>query len=383
MATGVGLRIADDECIAAVVADTGEPDSDTPEPHFIVRESVLHMSDDGDAALGGAPPSGHSHSITGFFAAVGDPSGISVDDGPAYRAEDLVATALFCLINLAADHLAGPAEFYAAHPADWPAEQVSALRDALDYLGLRSVALVGEDELADGSDGRGYARHAANAALAAVLATPAGATPPDPSHTENALIVTDVLPALPTSEPTAQAYSEAMPVAYSTAAAAVTPAAEPATPTTVAPTPVPAPEPARARRTPLLIAAAAVLGLIFGGVIVALMLRDDEATPAPPLPNARSEPAPTSAAPPPAPVFVAPEPTIVEPEPVPDTEIPETTPPPPPATTAAPPPPPPSSTTTTPRRTPRTTPRRTPTTVVPYLPFPEWLPTPSMGYGIP
>src|SRR6266568_4200274 len=143
MATGVGLRIADDECLAAIVSSaTPEPGAPAPEPVFVVREPVLHMSDDGDTELGGDPPAGHSHSITGFVSAVGDPAGIPVDDGEAYRAEDLVATALFCLIDLAADQLSGPADFYATHPADWPDQDVLALRDALDYLGLRSVDLV-------------------------------------------------------------------------------------------------------------------------------------------------------------------------------------------------------------------------------------------------
>ncbi|MBF6175501.1 hypothetical protein [Nocardia blacklockiae] len=388
MATGVGLRIAADECLAAIVAGAGETDDDSPEPHYIVRESVLHMSDDGDAALGGDPPSGHSHSITGFFDAVGDPAGISVDDGEAYRAEDLVATALFCLINLAAEHLNGPAEFYATHPADWPAQQVTALRDALDYLGLRSVVLVSEGELpdpgttADGAvDGRAYARDAARAALAAVLATPAGATPPDPTHTENSLIVTDVLPALPSDDQTMQAYSAAMPAAYAAATPAVYPETEAAEPVPAADAEQPAaaapPQPRRHRRTVLLIAAgAAALGLVLGGVAVGLVVHDDTSEPVSPLPNARSEPAPTSLVPPPPPVFVAPPPTTIIEEPAPEPEPPETTPPPPP--TSEPPPPP--SATTTPQRPTRTTPstpRRTPTTVIPFLPYPSWLPPPA------
>ncbi|WP_280264986.1 hypothetical protein [Nocardia wallacei] len=413
MATGVGLRIAEDECIAAIVGAAGEPDDDTPEPHYIVRESVLHMSDDGDAALGGDPPEGHSHSITGFVAAVGDPAGISVDDGEAYRAEDLVATALFCLINLAADHLNGPAEFYATHPADWPAQQVSALRDALDYLGLRSVVLVSEGELpgprgesgnAPGASspetpGRAYARHAAHAALAAVLATPAGTTPPDPTHTENSLIVTDVLPALPTDEPVAQAYSAAMPAysadaptaysagvptAYSAAAPADGPAASPAEPEAAATAEPPPAAARRNRRTLLLVAAAAVVGLVLGGVGM-LLMRDAPTTPTTPLPNARSEPATTTAAPPPPPVFVAPPPTTV----IEETAEPETfepAPPPPPPTTEPAPPPPPPTTTTSPTRTPRptpTTPRRTPTPLLPYVPIPSWLPYPTLDkpYG--
>ncbi|WP_156673915.1 hypothetical protein [Nocardia terpenica] len=281
MATGVGLRIAEDECIAAIVTGSGELDEDSPEPRYIVRDSVLHMSDDGDTALGGAAPAGHTHSITGFFAAVGDPAGIPVDDGEAYRAEDLVATALFCLINLAAEYLEGAAEFYATHPADWPQPQVRALRDALDYLGLRSVVLVSEADLpgSEESSGRGYAHDAARAALAAVLATPAGSAPPDPTTSENAMVATDVLPALPTPETTVQAYSAAIPVAV--------PVAGETAVVTEAPAPTATPEPAqRNRRIPLLIAGAATAGIVIGGILVGTLFHG--ATP-PPAPSRRAE----------------------------------------------------------------------------------------------
>lgn len=314
MATGVGLRIAEDECIAAIATSGGETD-ETPEPLYIARESVLHMSDEGDTALGGEAPPGHTHSITGFVRAVGDPAGITVDDGEAYRAEDLVATAIFCLINLAAEHLSGPAEFYATHPGDWPAEYVRGLREALDYLGLRSVVLVSEADLPASDDSRGRARDAARAALAAVLATPAGTTPPDPAGAENALVVTDVLPAVETSDSTVQAYSAAMPAAE--------PEPEPEPPamtvaaTVAAPAEVPPAEPKRNRRTPLLIAAAAATaGLVLGGIAAALLLRDDATTPVPTTGvSGRAEaptlPVTTTVAPPPPPP-VAPQPAPQE-----------------------------------------------------------------------
>ncbi|WP_227979284.1 hypothetical protein [Nocardia spumae] len=345
MATGVGLRIAEDECIAAIVASGGESD-DTPEPLYITRESVLHMSDDGDTALGGEAPPGHSHSITGFVRAVGDPAGIPVDAGEAYRAEDLLATAIFCLINLAADHLNGPAEFYATHPADWPPEHIRGVREALDYLGLRSVVLVSEGDLPAAEDGRGHARDAARAALAAVLSTPAGATPPDPAGAENALVVTDVLPAVPAPAATAQAYSAAIPVPQET------PVPEPMTvaATKAAPAEVPA-EPKKNRRTPLLIAAAAALvGLALGGVAAAVLLPGDTASQQPGTSvsgEAEAHPSITTTvqAPPPPPppaTAVAPEPAAPE-----YTEAPTTT------TTPAPPP------TSTVGRTPTTTPEST------------------------
>lgn len=367
MATGVGLRVADDECTAVIVTDGDE------EPRHIVRASVLHMSDDGDAELGGNPPAGDAHSISGFVSAVGDPAGIPVDDGEAYRAEDLVATALFCLINLAAEHLSGPAEFYATHPAHWPAEYVRSLRDALDYLGLRSVLLVSEGELPSaetGADGRSFAHDAARGALAAVLATPAGATPPDPSTAENSTVDTVVIPAVPAADALPQAYSAAIPISEPTLVAEAEPEAE-----KPAQAPVPAKE---SKRIPLLIAGAAAIGLVLGGIVVALLFRDGAETPVPPLPDAKSEPTSVSPAPPP-PLITSTTPATTEP-PEPPVVITETTTPEPTTTT------PPTTTeppTTTPTTTTRTSTTRTPTPTT--NPFGQQLPQiPTIpGMGIP
>lgn len=360
MATGVGLRIAEDECIAAIVNGGGDSDA-ASEPLYITRESVLHMSDDGDAALGGEAPPGHAHSIRGFVSAIGDPAGISVDAGEAYRAEDLLATAVFCLINLAADHLSGPAEFYATHPADWPAEYIRGLREALDYLGLRSVLLVSEGELAAGEDedGRGIAGNAARAALATVLSTPAGTTPPDPADAEYALVTTDVLPAVPAAATPMEAYSAAIPVPPATAEPEATVAA-----TKAVPVESPAPEaatedPRNRRRTPWLIAAAAAaIGLLLGGITAAMLLRDDAATQVPPSVTATpAQPVATTAGPPP------PEPTAtIAPQQAPQeyTEEPTTTTPSPTTTTVPPTTTTPSPTTTSPRPTRTTTPTTTP-----------------------
>lgn len=353
MATGVGLRIAEDECTAAIVTDGDE------EPLFIVRESLLYMSDDGDATLGGPPPDENAHAITGFALAVGDPAGISVDDGEAYRAEDLVATALFCLINLTADHLNGPAEFYATHPGDWPREYIQALRDALDYLGLRSVLLVSEADLPSaetGEPGSTFAYDAARAALAAVLSTPAGSTPPDPTHAENSTVDTVIIPAVPASEPTPQAYSAAIPMAEPVPTEATGVPEEPARKA----------EPAKDRKQlPLLIGAAALIGLVLGGFAVAVLFRDDGQTPVPPMRDAKSDQVTVSPTPPAPPINF---PTV--PSTPPTTEAPETTtaPPPPPPTTEPPPPPPP---TTEPPTTPPSTTRPRPTTTTPYNPLPQ------------
>ncbi|GAA5102290.1 hypothetical protein [Nocardia iowensis] len=356
MATGVGLRIAEDECTAAVVTDGGE------EPLFIVRESLLYMSDDGDATLGGPPPDANAHAITGFVPAVGDPAGISVDDGEAYRAEDLVATALFCLINLTADHLNGPAEFYATHPGDWPREYVQALREALDYLGLRSVLLVSEADLpSNGVDepGSTFAYDAARAALAAVLSTPAGTTPPDPTHAENSTVDTVIIPAVSASDPQPQAYSAAIPMA------------EPAPPPQdgdEVEKPAPKAPPAKNRnQLPLLIGAAALIGLVLGGFAVAVLFRDDGETPVPPMRDAKSEQVSVSPTPPAPPInfpTVPVTPTTTEaPVIITRTTPPETTPPPPPPPTTEPP-------TTTPEPT-RTRPATPTSTTSPFQPLPE------------
>ncbi|MET8872643.1 hypothetical protein [Nocardia sp. NPDC004604] len=363
MATGVGLRIAEDNCTAAIVTDNGEP-------QFIVRESILHMSDDGDTVLGGPAPAGHTHSITGFASAVGNPAGISVDDGEAYRAEDLVATALFCLINLTAEHLNGAAEFYATYPAGWPSQYVLSLREALDYLGLRSVLLVSEGDLpvSDALEPeQSYAYDAARAALAAVLATPAGATPPDPSDAENSTVVTDVIPAVPTPDAQLQAYSAAIPIGETL----VAPVGEPVAPTAVEAPAVAAGKPKPPRVTPLLIAVAAVIGLVLGGLGISVLFHDP-ATPVPPVRDAKSEQVSVSPSPQPpvdlptAPVTTTTEPPVVitSSEPETTTEVPTTTPPPTTTTTTTEPP----TTTTPPTATTTTRSSRTTTT----RPFPMW-----------
>ncbi|WP_256668394.1 hypothetical protein [Nocardia cyriacigeorgica] len=393
MATGVGLRIAADECIAAIVTNDGEPE-------YIVREPILHMSDEGDAELGGTAPAGHTHTIAGFADAVGDPAGISVDDGPAYRAEDLVATALFCLINLTADHLNGAAEFYATHPGDWPEQHVRALRDALDYLGLRSVVLVSEAELPEASalpadahaetPGRVFAYGAAATALTAVLATPAGNAPPDPATAENSTLDTDIIPAVPAPEPHAQAYSAAIPIAeppateMATEMAAVAPETTSTTEAAAKPTkPTKPAEQTNRSRTPVLIAVAALFGLILGGIGVAVLFREDDSTPIPPMRDAKSEQAtvsPTPHAPPGGPLPVAPPTTVAPPvaEEPPVTVAPTTEPEPEPEPSTPPPMEPPSTTQEPPTSTgttPSTSPSRPSTNTGPFRPMPQ-LPLP-------
>ncbi|WP_328389208.1 hypothetical protein [Nocardia sp. NBC_00416] len=416
MATGVGLHIAEHACTAAVVDDDGDP-------HFILREPVLHMSDDGDAALGGAvPPPGHTHTITGFVAAVGDPAGVAVDDGEAYRGEDLLATAMFCLINLTAEYLNGPAEFLATHPAEWPAAQVLALRGALDYLGLKSVALIGEDELparprglTPVETGRYFAENAGRAALAAVLETPAGATPPDPSTAQNSALDTLVMPKLRDGDTPAKAYSAVVPamdpettyggpslavlaaglgptpgprIATGSVAAmaAVDPSKpeKPEKPEAKAAPPESASDSGGARRTAALVAAAALGGVVIGALGVTAILRPGAAEPnTQPATSVTETPAPPAPEPPPIlPQPIAPEPEAAytstptyEPEPSYPVEPPVTTPAPTTVTETAPAPTTdPSSPTTWPSGPTLTEPTETETTTTRtrprFFPFP-------------
>lgn len=373
MATGVGLHIAEHACTAAVV-------SDGRDPHFVLREPILHMSEEGDAVLGGAvPPPGHTHTITDFVSAVGDPAGVSVDEGEAYRGEDLLATAMFCLIDLTAEYLEGPAEFYATHPGDWGGEQVLALRGALDYLGLKSVALIGEDEfpgppagLTPTETGRYFAEGAGRAALAVVLDTPAGATPPDPTTAENSFLDTVVMPKLRDGDTPAKAYSAVVPAVdpeatyggpslgvlaaglgtagdppaatgTSKAVPASSPAADPSAAAAKPAAPARNPTAATRHRTALLVAAATAVGLVLGGVGVAAFLRTGAAEPGPPpaVVTETSAPAPPPgppepvAPPPVAPTYI-PEPAY-EPEPTYSEEPPAPTTPPVTVTTAQPP----------------------------------------------
>ena len=367
MATGVGLHIAEHICTAAIVCDEHEP-------QYILREPILHMSDNGDAVLGGTPPPGPTHTITGFVSAVGDPAGVSVDEGEAFRGEDLLATAMFCLIDLTAEHLHGPAEFWAVHPSEWPIAQILALRGALDYLGLKSVTLVDENDLPPGRDdqpgtgahavdaGKPFAEGAARAALAAVLDTPAGATPPDPAAAQNSALDTVVIPKLGDGSTPAKAYSAVTgpnaaasadpestyggpslavlaaglgPAGANHGMPAATPA--PATPTTAATSAQPAgtgATPAATdgttdkqprRRITALVAVAAVLGAVIGAIGVTLVLQPGAAQTPPPTtpPMSRTSPPaapqPVAPPPPPEPTYVpeptySPEPTVA-PEP--------------------------------------------------------------------
>ncbi|MFZ2173778.1 MAG: hypothetical protein WAW17_07025 [Rhodococcus sp. (in: high G+C Gram-positive bacteria)] len=152
MSMGVGLRIG--SVVSTAVVASNDPGS--ADPIVIVRDTVLHMCPDGTAILGGSPPRtvGDTHTLSGFLARVGDPAGVAVGDGSRYRAEDLVAGAMRCLLRECEplpDHggrTGGAPDIIASYPTKWDSAAVSALRDALDYADLSYLSLVSDAEAA-------------------------------------------------------------------------------------------------------------------------------------------------------------------------------------------------------------------------------------------
>lgn len=310
MATGLGLRIGADESVA-VVATSGN----LSEPEYIVRATVLHMSDDGDTVLGDAPTGDDFKTMSGFVEHVGDPEGISVDQGDAYRAEDLVATAMFCLINDVGDRLEEPSRIIASYPTEWSGATVDAVRDSLDYLGLRQVKLVREGR--SGSD-RELARDAALFAHdSASGALPAGNG--DPGD------LTEELPVTAGPMVGAQAYSTATEIPMALPPLDVPPSNQPTEAIAAAP---------RRNKTPLVIAAAVAAVLAVGGGAAAIALQNGSKTDVPPIRDAQTSapqaPPSTTKQETSTPVVFAPAPQVQEPAPEPPPVVETTLPPPPP-----------------------------------------------------
>ncbi|EID77681.1 MULTISPECIES: hypothetical protein [Rhodococcus] len=152
MSMGVGLRIG--SVVSTAVVASNDPGS--PDPVVIVRDTVLHMCPDGTAILGGSAPHtiGETHTVSGFLPRVGDPAGVAVGNGSRYRAEDLVAGAMRCLLRECEplpDHggrTGGAPDIMATYPTRWDSAAVAALRDALDYADMSYLSLVSDAEAA-------------------------------------------------------------------------------------------------------------------------------------------------------------------------------------------------------------------------------------------
>lgn len=146
MSVGVGLRVGTTVSSVAVTSPTpGRPD---PDP--IERFTAVHLHSDGTATLGDHHVAdGNTSSFTDFVDRLGHSGGVRANDGSLSRAEDLVATAMECLLADAATIIHdAPYTAVATHPTDWPSSTVAVLRNALDYVGLRHVSLISDAEAA-------------------------------------------------------------------------------------------------------------------------------------------------------------------------------------------------------------------------------------------
>ncbi|MFZ2178451.1 MAG: hypothetical protein WAW17_31375 [Rhodococcus sp. (in: high G+C Gram-positive bacteria)] len=266
MTTGVGLTVGD-SISTAVVVTTGA------DVRTIEHPSVLFAAPDGTVQLGdpGPEPAG---SVRNFLARVGEPAGIEYA-GTLTRAEDLVATAMFCLFREAAEGLSGAVKVTATHPSDWSPEYVTKLRESLDYMGLNEAALVPE-----------------SAALAAV---PDSAVPTSATHGAALLAA-----GLTLTHDDTQADTESIPVVVPPVHTAYSAIAEPAATPPASPSPVAPADGTNGtdgtdgtggtgstNRRPLYIAGAAAAILVAGGLL-AFVLTDSAGTAVPVVQDART-----------------------------------------------------------------------------------------------
>ncbi|MFD6855917.1 hypothetical protein ACFWCF_01005 [Rhodococcus sp. NPDC060090] len=144
MSVGVGLRVG--TSVSSVAVTSSSPGRPDPEP--IERRTAVHLHSDGTATLGEHHVvDGNTSSFTDFVDRLGRSNGVRANDGALSRAEDLVATAMECLIADAGTMIGNAHHtVVASHPTDWPPSTVALLRNALDYVGLRHVSLISDAE---------------------------------------------------------------------------------------------------------------------------------------------------------------------------------------------------------------------------------------------
>ncbi|NLE81843.1 MAG: hypothetical protein GX610_20135 [Rhodococcus sp.] len=302
MNTGVGLYVGETQSVAVVTT----PGSAI---RTIERATVLSPQEDGSVELG----TRSENSVEGFVTRVGETGGI-VYRGADTSAEDLIATAMFCLFRDLAPELHGDVDVVAAHPSGWSQETVDALRESLDYMGLKHARLVSADvavalstdsfttsqshtdEEVDSPVSESRPGWAA-AHGGALIASGAALSPLDSG------LETESIPVVPHDPPTA--YSQAIispaaeyspvadggaPLAGAAAAAAAAETVPAATPPAAAATSTKsASEPADDNRRPILFAGAAAAVLVLAGVAIALTVGNTGTTDAPEIRDAKVE----------------------------------------------------------------------------------------------
>ncbi|WP_139804871.1 hypothetical protein [Rhodococcus sp. 1168] len=113
-------------------------------PSVFVTDTVLSYSGNGTARLG-VDAAADSTPLVGFFGRVDKPE----DSGQEFRAEDLVATAAFCLVSsVTAEHGGSIPHAVLTHPNTWSSHAVDAMRVALDRVDLDQVTLISDEAAA-------------------------------------------------------------------------------------------------------------------------------------------------------------------------------------------------------------------------------------------
>lgn len=165
---GVGLDVGNTYCTAAIA-------SPGTEPVIIEHASVLHHAPDGTIRLGEAET--HSPGVRRFLDRITD-NAAAPQQGT--RGEELVATAMYCLMREIHEFTDQNVSVVAAIPPDFSPESVTALRTALDNMDLDYIELVPRAEAVDAFDpNSGMKIGEISARGAAALAAPeagAGAT---------------------------------------------------------------------------------------------------------------------------------------------------------------------------------------------------------------
>ncbi|TSD48911.1 hypothetical protein FFI94_024055 [Rhodococcus sp. KBS0724] len=189
MTWGVGLDVGNTRCTAVIAV----PDA---EPVIIDLESVLHNAPDGTIALGSTEA--HSPGVRRFLDRIVAPNEAEIDtDTEAVpdqrtRGEELVATALYCLVAEVHRLTDQPLRIVAAIPPNFSDRSVAALRTALDNMDLDYIELAPHTEALGAcdldSDMSPGERSARGAAILAVPRAPLAVVPdvaqlPEPEDT--------------------------------------------------------------------------------------------------------------------------------------------------------------------------------------------------------
>ncbi|MCE5287876.1 MAG: Hsp70 family protein [Nocardiaceae bacterium] len=149
MSSGLGIAIGSTNSTAAVcpVEQRNDRDAGLPVTSY---PTLLRLSADAAPILGArrvrsaTATTGGSVVIDGFAARVGDPVGILAEDGATYAGEDLVATAVGCLVHEAAVEMKVDGAVMVAYPSHWNTYTTNTLREALSRAGLADATPVSD-----------------------------------------------------------------------------------------------------------------------------------------------------------------------------------------------------------------------------------------------